>query len=187
MVVTSPTTATVTITISPAASVGARTVTLTTESESASLVNGFTVNAGVPAITAVSPSIGRQAETLNVSIAAQFTSFAQGTTTANFGAGIAVNSVSVASATSATVNITIDPAAATGSRTVTLTTGGQVASLVGGFTVQPGIPAIVSVQPPSGSQGQALTVVMTGVFTNFVQGATTAKFLAPGSASELSR
>jgi hypothetical protein len=46
-----------------------------------------------------------------------------GTTTANFGAGITVNSVTVTSATSAQANITIQPTTTLGYRNVSVTTG----------------------------------------------------------------
>ncbi|HEX3876034.1 MAG TPA: dockerin type I domain-containing protein, partial [Bryobacteraceae bacterium] len=61
--------------------------------------------------------------------------FVQGTTVANFGANITVNSLTVHSPTTATANITVQNNAALGARTVTLTTGGEVATLTGGFTV----------------------------------------------------
>src|SRR5205823_1261244 len=124
----------------------------------------------------VSPPTGGQGETKSISVTGQLTHFVQGTTTATFGAGIAVNSITVGSATSATVNITIDVAAALGSRTVTLTTGGETASVVGGFTVQAGVPTLVSVNPVVGEEAQNLTVVLTGLLTTWQQGATTASF-----------
>ena len=79
-------------------------------------------------MAAVSPGSGQQGQTLNVAVVGQFTNFVNGTTTASFGAGITVNTVTVTSATTANVNITISPLADVGSRTVTLTTGGQIAS-----------------------------------------------------------
>jgi hypothetical protein len=57
------------------------------------------------------------------------THFVQGTTTADFGSGIIVNSVVVTSAVSMTANISIAGNAVVGARTVTVTTGTEVASL----------------------------------------------------------
>ncbi|MGH9350497.1 MAG: carboxypeptidase regulatory-like domain-containing protein, partial [Vicinamibacterales bacterium] len=179
LAIVSPTSATANITIDAGASLGARTVTLTTGGESASIVNGFTVLAGAPRVTSVNPPVGRQGETLDVVVGGQFTSFAHNVTTASFGAGIAVNSVAVHGPTGAIVNITIDQDAALGSRTVTMTTGEEVAVLVGGFTVQAGQAGLESVNPVVGEQGQNLTVILTGRFTNFAQGVTTASF-GPG-------
>ena len=86
----------------------------------------FTVILSPPAILSVNPNTGQQGQqNLSAAIAGQFTHFVQGTTTANFGAGIALASpLTVNSATTATAVLNIDPAAATGARNVTLTTGG---------------------------------------------------------------
>ena len=130
-------------------------------------------------MASVTPTLGRQADTLDVHVVGQFTNFVQGTTTAHFGDGVAVNSVVVANATSATVNITVGAAAAVGSRTIVMTTGTEVASKVGGFTVEPGVPALHAIDPAAGSEGQNLTIALTGRFTNFAQGLTTASF-GPG-------
>ena len=65
------------------------------------------------------------------------THFVEGTTTASFGAGITVSSVTVQSSTQATAYITIADNAAFGPRSVTLTTGAEVATLTDGFRVMP--------------------------------------------------
>src|SRR5256886_12654286 len=65
-------------------------------------------------------------QNLPVSLTGQFTHFVQGTTTASFGAGITVATLTVNSATAATAVVNIDPAAATGRRDVTMTTAGEV-------------------------------------------------------------
>jgi hypothetical protein len=178
--VTDATHATVSITIAVGIANGGRTVAMTTGSEVASLANGFTVVApGTPLIQSVTPNAGQQGQTLaSVAVAAQSTNFVNGTTVANFGAGVAVNSTTVTDATHATVSITIAAGAATGARTVTMTTGSEVASLAGGFTVTaPGTPLIQSVTPNTGQQGQTLaSVAVVGQSTNFVNGTTVANF-----------
>ena len=176
VLVNSPTSATVNISVSPSASLGAHTVTATTLGEVATLSNGFTVTAGLPTISTVSPTTGRQAETLSLGIVGQFTHFAAGSTTANLGAGVTVNSVSVIDATHATVNVTVAPGAAPGSRTVVLTTGAETAQQVGGFTVTPGQPTLFSISPVSAIQGTNATVILNGAFTNFSPGLTTVSF-----------
>src|SRR5439155_21106412 len=76
-------------------------------------------------------------------------------TTANFGAGITLASpLTINSATSATAVLNIDPVATTGSRNVTLTTSTEVATLLNGFTVTASPPALLSVNPNTGQQGQ---------------------------------
>ena len=176
VLVNSPTSATVNISVSPSASLGAHTVTVTTLGEVATLSNAFTVTAGLPTISTVSPTTGRQAETLSLGIVGQFTHFVDGSTTANFGAGVTVNSVSVSDATHATVNVTVAPGASLGSRTVVLTTGAETAQQVGGFTVTPGQPTLFSISPVTAIQGTNATVTLNGAFTNFTPGVTTVSF-----------
>jgi RHS repeat-associated protein len=164
--VTSPTSATAQLSISGTAAGGSRTITVATGVQQATAA--FTIN--VPALTQVNPNSGQQGQqNLPVAITGQFTHFVQGTTTASFGPGITVVSVSVASPTSATVVISIDPAAAIGPRTVSLTTSAELASLVNGFTVGLPPPMILSVTPNSGQQGQQnLSVTICGSFTHFI-------------------
>src|SRR5207253_1339932 len=117
-------------------------------------------------LTQINPNTGQQGQqNLSVAITGQFTHFVQGTTTASFGAGITVASLTVSSATGATAVLNIDPAAATGTRNVTLTTNAEVAALANGFGVTAGTPAITQVNPNTGQQGQQnLLVTITGQF-----------------------
>lgn len=176
LAINGPTSATVNITIDQSAPLGLRPVTATTLGEFAQIADGFTVNPGLAAISTVTPATGRQAQTLDVNVVGQFTNFVDGTTTANFGAGITVNAVAVSTATTATVNITIGPNATPGSRIVTMTTGMETAQQVGGFTVTPGQPTFLSMSPTSGMQGTNTTVILNGGFTNFTAGLTTVFF-----------
>ena len=80
----------------------------------------------------------------------------------------------------------IDPAAATGARTVAITTGNEVAALGNGFTVTASTPVALSVNPNSGQQGQQnLSVTLTGQSSHFLQGASQANFGAGVSVSSL--
>jgi len=182
LAVTNATTATATIKIDVAATIGPRTVTVTTGTEVASFVNGFTVVAGVPGITQINPGGGLQGiQNLSVAVTAQFTHFVQGTTTATFGAGITVNSVTVTDSTHLSVSISISSTAATGNRTVTVTTGTEVVSGPNGFLVGTPSPTIVSVAPTSATQGQQnVNITITGQFTNFLQGTTNVGFGGAG-------
>src|SRR5262245_64091260 len=74
-------------------------------------------------------------QNVSVSITGRFTHFAQGKTTADFGAGIKVASLTISSATTATAVLNIDTAATAGLRDITLTTGTEVARLSNGFRV----------------------------------------------------
>ena len=129
---------------------------------------------GAPALT-VNPASGQQGASLNVTLTGENTTFAQGTSTAGFGQGIAVNSLTVTSPTSATANITINPTAFTGGRTVSMTTGGEV--VTSAFTVTAGPAVLTGLTPNSAQQGQSNVVIaVTGQNTHFVQGVTTAFF-----------
>lgn len=95
-----------------------------------------TVTVAGASLQFVSPNRGMQGDTLaTVAIAGLNSNFAQGTTVANFGAGVTVNSLTVTGPTAATANLTIAANATPGARSVTMTTGGEVASLTGAFTV----------------------------------------------------
>src|SRR5438046_7789421 len=92
-----------------------RHVTLRTGPEVVTLTNGFTVAAGTPVLQTVNPGSGQQGQqNLSVNLTGQFTHFVQGTTTASFGAGITVVSLTVNSATTATTVVNIDAGTATG-------------------------------------------------------------------------
>jgi len=188
--VNSPTTTAAQISIDPSAATGSRTVVVQTGNEQESLASGFTVQPGAPVLVSVSPNTGQQSRlNLSVTIAAERTHFVQGTTQASFGAGITVGGgaaggfgpVTVNSPTTTAAQISIDPSAATGSRTVVVQTGTEQESLASGFTVLSGTPVILSVSPNTGRQGQQnLLVTITGQFTNFAQGTTQASF-GPGT------
>jgi hypothetical protein len=166
-----------TISVSGSAPTGQSNVTVTTGGEVAELADGFTIAAGNPVVTGVNPASGNQGATsLSVSLTGQNTHFKQGTSTASFGAGITVNSLTVGSATSAVANIAISATAALGARNVSVTTGSETATISNGFDVIAGAPAIVSASPASAAAGATANVVVTGAFTSFQQGTTTVSF-----------
>lgn len=73
------------------------------------------MNAATPVLNSATPSTGAQQQSnLSVTVLGSFTHFVQGTTSASFGAGITVTGVTVNNSTSASVQITITPTAATG-------------------------------------------------------------------------
>lgn len=159
------------ITIPNSTPTGAYNVTLTTGGETATILGGFTVTTGSASISQVQPPTGNQGETnANVQLTGLFTHWVNGTSTASFGAGITVNSLTVTSSTSATANITISAAAATGSRDVSVTTGSEVATLTGGFSVLAGVPALTQASPGTAQAGSTGNIVITGQFTTFQQG-----------------
>ena len=129
--------------------------------QSGSLTNGFTYVAGL-SISGVSPGNGPPAGGTAVTITG--TDFASGATV-TFGSEAATNVV-VVSATEITAT---SPAGSAGAVMVTVTSGGQNASLANGFSyVVP--PTVTGVSPSSGSTGGGTSVTITG--TNFAPGAT---------------
>ena len=147
-----------------------------------------------PSITLVSPNSALTSQSITVTITAQNTHFQGGVTEANFGPGVAVGSaaagtfgsVNVTSTTTATAQVSVAAAAALGGRTVLVRTGTEQASLANGFTVT-GPPAISSISPGQGQKGTTLTVIITGIFTHFSQGVSSANFgagISVGGAAE---
>jgi hypothetical protein len=86
-----------------------------------------------PTVSSVAPGSGNQGQTLDVSITG---TNLNGATAVSFGAGITINSFSVAFSTLITANITIAPGAALGPRDVSVTTPAGTGALAGGFTVR---------------------------------------------------
>ena len=125
VVVGSSTSLTANFVLDPAAATGARTVTVTTAAGTSG-AQTFTITLpapGAPTLTSVSPNQGIQGTTVAVTLTG--TNFVVGATTVNVsGGGVTVNNVVVGSSTSLTANFVLDPAAATGARTVTVTTAG---------------------------------------------------------------
>jgi hypothetical protein len=155
------------ISIAADATTGPRNVILTSADGAASLDDAFTVVAA-SLIADVGPSSGRQGITLDVVLTG---SHLEGATAVSFGVGmdalgIRVNSITVDSPTSITVNITIDANASLGPRDVVVTTSVGTAILANGFTVERATPSVTSVQPRSGRQGETLTIIVRG--TNLV-------------------
>ena len=176
--VVSATSLSASITVAANATAGARTVSVTTGIEAASLANGFTVQAGTPVLSTLVPNSAQQGQTsLAVTITGQATNFVQGTSPVTFGQGITVNTVTVTNATSLTANITVAVNSPAGPRTVTVTTGTEVATSVNGFTVAAGTVMISTVNPSTAPQGQSnLAVAITGQFTGFSQGTSVVSF-----------
>ncbi len=175
--VSTSTSATVNITIAPTTNLGYRSVTMTTSTEVATYTNGFNVGQGSAALVSLNPNTGAQGTSTSVAVVGSNTNFQQGVTTANFGVNIGINSVTVTDLTHATVNITISGGATPEAQTVSLATGGEIASLINGFTVTAGTPEVTVVNPGSGNQGDtADSISITGQSTHWLQGTTAASF-----------
>ncbi|HEX3743426.1 MAG TPA: hypothetical protein VHW09_05840 [Bryobacteraceae bacterium] len=121
-------------------------------------------------ITGISPNTLTVGQTANIVLTGLDTHW-DNTTIADFGAGVTVNSISVSSQTSATVSVTIQNGAETGTRAVTTTTAdsGEIASLSAGqtFTVQPaqlltGPPVIGSLSAYDAPRNTTASITVTG-------------------------
>ncbi len=85
--------------------------------------------------------------------------------------------VNVTGPTTATAQIAVPASAPIGLQNVTVSTGGEIATLYNAFAITGSTPALISVTPGSGQQGQTLSVVITGnAYTNFVNGQVSAEF-----------
>ena len=163
------------ITIAPSATAGSRSVTVTNSGPgggSATLTGAFAVANPVPTLTTLSTYSAGRGQTLNVTLTGS--NFATGVTTASFGAGITVNSLTASSPTTAIANITIAGSASVGTRNVSVTNpppGGGTATLVSVFNVTNPAPTLSAIAPATGARGQTLDVVITG--TGFVAGTST--------------
>ncbi len=136
------------------------------------------VATAMPEVATITPDAGDPGSTIQVTITATDTHFIDGLTTADFGAAITVNRITVTGSTAAVVEIAIAPSAVPGVRRVALTTGNEVVSKADGFTVNTGGPAptISTIEPDSGDPGQTIQVRISATNTHFIAGKTSADF-----------
>jgi len=173
LTVNGPTSASVPITIDNVAALGSRTVTITTGSKTVNAT--FTVIAGVPAVTLINPNTIAPTQTESVSVTGAFTSWASGTTQANFGPGISVGGapagafgpVTVSGPTSLTANLK-SSGAANGYRTVQIQTGSQILTVNNGIfvmTCNTNPPAVLQVSPVNGATNAPVNTQIQAQFS----------------------
>ena len=133
-------------------------------------------------LTLVTPNMGLEGTSINVSISGQNSNFQQGTTTVWFNQGsstLYANNVNVNSSTFLTAVLGIPYGTPLGLyQTNVYDPTDNTISLANSFTVlpNPNSPAIVNVSPNSTMEGTSLSVAITGQNTNFQQGTTTVWF-----------
>ena len=121
-------------------------------------------------LTSVRPNSANAGQVVTVVLDGLNTNFVPAQTLASFGAGISVGGapegqpgvLTVTSPTSATAQLTIDPLAAPGTRTITVTAGAQTLPLNNAFTVLAapapmGPLTITSTSPTNGASGVSVT------------------------------
>ncbi len=175
--------ATANITISNTTYVGYRTVTMQTNGEFAISVLSaqnnpiFQIGANNATLVSVSPNVEPQGFSGQVTLNATGTHFLQNATTVSIGGAI-VGNVNVITPTQAVAEVAVPAGAPIGVQNVQVATGGEIAGLGNAFTITGATPALVSVAPVSGFQGQNnIDVIVTGnAFTLFNSGTLTADF-----------
>jgi hypothetical protein len=146
------------ITINGAAPAGPRDVSVSNPFGTDTLESAFAIPSA--SIASVGPSTGKQGQSLDVAILGENLGR---TTSVAFGDGIAVNSFTVQSPDRVSASISISDSASIGARDVVVNTDDGNPILSSGFSVTVHDPAIASVAPSSGNQGQSLDVAIAGV------------------------
>jgi hypothetical protein len=200
----SPNTIDANLTIASSPVYGARNIKVVSPltaggTETARLVSAFIISDPTQTyeITSITPGVGTQGQgylgeaPLTVNIVATGTSFVQGTTFANFGDGVTVESLDITGATTATAVLAISNTTDVGYRSLTMVTGGQVANSVLNdgnplFYIGPNSAKLTGVTmatvnagvvtctatPVSVAQSFAGPVCLTATGTHFLQNAT---------------
>jgi hypothetical protein len=181
--VLSPTRLTARLTVDAAAATGFRDVTVTSGSETATGIGALQVTdaPSSPAILSVSPSTGTAGTTEDVRISGGATHF--GASTASFGPGVTVDSLTVQSPTTAIARVTIAAGATIQFNDVTVQTGGELATRAHGFLVAaptPPVAHLTGASPASGARGTTVDVALTGASTTFAAGISTASVSGTG-------
>lgn len=146
----------------------------------------------IQAISLISPNALNQGQqNVQVTLTGKSTAFVPGTTKADFGPGITVTSLTVASPTSVLATLSLDPTTTIGPRDLTVSTGSTAATLQQGLVVIPAevatpriqniiLPAVADVSPNVRPQNSAnASVTITGNNHTHFSSATLADF-GPG-------
>jgi hypothetical protein len=187
--VLSPTRLTAHLNVDAGTATGFRDVTVTTtrgdgSTETARGIGALQITAAssVPAILSVSPSTGTAGTTEDVRISGGATHFA-GSSTASFGPGVTVNSLTVQSPTSAVAKVTIAPGATIQLNDVSVQTGAEIATRAHSFLIAapaPPVARLTGASPASGMRGTTVDVQLTGASTAFAAGISTGSISGTG-------
>ena len=158
--VVSPTQITATFSINPIGPIGACNITVTTPAGASAVSAGssFTVLIGPPALTSITPVSGFRGRTIPVSIAGA--NMGLGTISPIAGVTIS-NTVVNAAGTLTTANLVIDPTAALGPQTVTMSTPSGISNALT-FTINAAPPVLTTIAPSTGVASSTVAVTLTG-------------------------
>lgn len=169
----SATTATASLSLAAGAPAGSQDATVTTGGEVASGRDLFEIlcaECTQPRLVSVSPGSAQAGRTVDLTITGVDTSFGGTSTLGISGAGVSVDSLSVASATELLATVALSADAPLGLRDVTVTTGAEVATGRDMFEVVCGdcsTARLISITPSEASPGTAVDVTVTGEDTAF--------------------
>jgi len=147
-----PTSLVARVVIAANATPGPRNVTVTTAGGTSSPLT-FTINPGVPTLTAVSPAKGVRGTTVPVTIT--------GTPAPGAGDPIIAQNVVVSSSTSLTANLVVPATHGTLAQPLTVTTPAGTSGPIQ-FLVTRDIPTLTSIVPATGAPGTTVAVTLTG-------------------------
>jgi hypothetical protein len=149
--------------------------------------NALIVTGGVPSIASLSPGTAQPGQTnVNVQIQGLHTKWLTGTTTADFGPGISVTTLTVNNDTALTAVVAVASSATLGSRKVAIRNVTQAGTQVleGNFQVvssTPPSPSISYMLPLSGLRGQTFSITFSGQHTHWNPATSTLAIGDPGT------
>ncbi len=170
----------VTITVDPLADFGPRTLTVTTPNGTSSTFNGFVITPSVPLVSAISAIDGVQGTTIQATITGSNLSTV---TTVNFsGIGVAATISGSRTDTTLPVTITIARNAATGLRSLVVSTPFSLSNQLS-FTVdETALAYITAFNPGVGLRGTTQPAVIIGTH---LSGVTTVTFTGTGVTADM--
>ncbi|HEY2384676.1 MAG TPA: hypothetical protein VGK48_26165, partial [Terriglobia bacterium] len=116
----------------------------------------------VPSLQSIAPASGTQGTTVNATITGS--NFSGAAALIFSGTGVIASILGGGNDSSISTAISIDPAAGTGERTVTLVTQNGISSAFNGFSVTAtSVPYISSIAPQTSIQGQTVPATVTGM------------------------
>ena len=141
---------------------GAQSITVTNPDGQKSTGNGIltiTGAAGDPTISSVSPNAVGQGGTRNLTV--NGANFQSGATASVSGTGVTVVSTSLVSGSRLTIGVKATATAPTGTRDVTVTSGGRSVTCTGCLTIHPA-PTPTSTAPNTGARSTSVSVDILG-------------------------